>query len=127
MSNSRYYIVGNDDVWMIQFNDNENGQYKGSNRVTSFAITAAQNLGMRGERAHVCVLDDDGRLRCKWTYNTRSQRCDPRSSRVRAAAHKHGTPWSPGRRRRRAQHPDDWHLHLLLRALQAAPCKNRIG
>jgi hypothetical protein len=24
---------------------------------------------MRGERAHVCMLDDDGRLRCKWSYN----------------------------------------------------------
>jgi hypothetical protein len=31
MSNSRYYIVGNNDVWMIQFKDTENGQYKSSN------------------------------------------------------------------------------------------------
>jgi hypothetical protein len=35
----------------------------------SFAITAAQKLGMQGERAHVCMLDDDGRLRCEWSYN----------------------------------------------------------
>ena len=28
MSNSRYYVVGNNDVWMIQFKDTENGQYK---------------------------------------------------------------------------------------------------
>ena len=69
MSNSRYYIVGNNDVWMIQFNDTANGQYKGSNRVASFAIAAAQKLGMRGECAHICMLDDDGRLRCKWSYN----------------------------------------------------------
>ena len=69
MSNSRYYIVGNNDVWMIQFKDTENGHYKSSNELASFAIAAAQKLGMRGERAHVCVLDDYGHLRCKWTYN----------------------------------------------------------
>jgi hypothetical protein len=69
MSNSRYYIVGNDDVWMIQFKDTENGRYKSRNEATSSAIAAAQKLGMRGERAHVCVVDDDGRLRCKWSYN----------------------------------------------------------
>jgi hypothetical protein len=69
MSNSRYYIVGNNDVWMIQFKDIENGQYKSSNEAASFAIAAAQKLRMRGERAYVCVLDDEGRLRCKWSYN----------------------------------------------------------
>ena len=69
MSNSRYYIVGNDDVWMIQFKGTENGQYRSSNELASFAIAAAQKLGTRGERAHVCVLDDDGHLRCKWSYN----------------------------------------------------------
>jgi hypothetical protein len=67
MSNSRYYIVGNNDVWMIQFKNTDNGQYKSSYEATSFAIAAAQTLGTRGEHAHVCVLDDDGRLRCKWS------------------------------------------------------------
>jgi len=69
MSSSRYYIVGNNDVWMVQFKDVENGQYKSSDEAASFAIAAAQKLGMRGERAHVCSLDDDGRLRSKWSYN----------------------------------------------------------
>ena len=69
MSNSRYYVVGNNDVWMIQLKDAENGQHKNSNEAASFAIAAAQKLGMRGEHAHVCMLDDDGRLRCKWSYN----------------------------------------------------------
>jgi len=69
MSKSRYYIVGNSDVWMIQFQNTENGQYERGNEGTSFAIAAAQELGMRGEHAHVCVLDDDGRLRCKWSFN----------------------------------------------------------
>ena len=69
MLHSRYYIVGNHGVWMIQFNDTEKGQYKSSNQAASFAIAAAQKLGMRGDRAHVCVLDGDGCLRCKWSYN----------------------------------------------------------
>jgi hypothetical protein len=69
MSNSRYYIVGNNDVWMIQLKDAGNGRYKSSNEAVSFAIAAAQKLGIRGEHAHVCILDDDGRLRCKWSYN----------------------------------------------------------
>jgi hypothetical protein len=63
MSNSQYYIVGNNEVWMIRF------------KAISVAIAAAQKLGMRGERAHVCVLDDDGRLRCKWSYNQDRQLC----------------------------------------------------
>ena len=67
MSNSRYYIVGNNDVWMIQFKNTDNGQYKRSYEAISFAIAAAQMLGTRGEHAHVCVVDDDGRLRCKWS------------------------------------------------------------
>jgi hypothetical protein len=50
MSNSRYYIVGNNDVWMIQFKDIENGQYKSSNEAASFAIAVAEKLRMRGER-----------------------------------------------------------------------------
>ena len=31
-------------------------------------MCAAQMLGMRGERAYVCALDDDGRLRTRSTY-----------------------------------------------------------
>jgi hypothetical protein len=54
---------------MIQLKDTEKVQYRSSNDATSFAIAVAQRLGMRGERAHVCMLDDDGRLRCKWRYN----------------------------------------------------------
>jgi hypothetical protein len=35
MSNSQYYIVGNNDVWMTQFKDTESGQYKSSNEAAS--------------------------------------------------------------------------------------------
>ena len=69
MPNSRYYVVGNNDVWMIQYKDTENGHCKSDNEAALFAIATAQKLGMRGERAHVCVLDDNGRLRCKWSYS----------------------------------------------------------
>ena len=69
MSNSSYYIVGSNDAWMIQLKDSENGQDMSTKEATSFAIAAAQKLGVRGEHPHICVLDDDGRLRCKWSYN----------------------------------------------------------
>jgi hypothetical protein len=75
MSTSQYYIVGNNDVWMLQVKDTENGQYKNSNEAISFAIATAQKLGSRGERAYVCVLDGDGRLRCKWSYNREIVTC----------------------------------------------------
>ena len=73
MSTSQYYIVGNNDVWMIQVKDTEND--KSSNEAASFAIATAQKLGMRGERAHVCVLDGDGRLRRKWSYGREIVTC----------------------------------------------------
>jgi hypothetical protein len=69
MSNSSYYIVGSNDAWMIQLKDSENGQDMSTKEAASFAIAAAQKLVMRGEHAHMCVLDDDGRLRCKWSYS----------------------------------------------------------
>jgi hypothetical protein len=52
---------------MIQ--DAENDRCKSSSEAALFAIASAQKLGMQGERAYVCVLDDNGRLRCKWSYN----------------------------------------------------------
>jgi hypothetical protein len=30
---------------------------------------------MRGECAHVCEVDDDGRFRCKWTYDQDHHLC----------------------------------------------------
>jgi hypothetical protein len=79
MSNSRYYIVGNNDVWMIQFKNTENGQCKSSDEATSFAIAAARKLGTGGEHAHVCVFDDDGRLRCKWSPSSETSTTGARS------------------------------------------------
>jgi hypothetical protein len=67
MSDARYYIVGDHDVWMIKFEDGEYGPYVSRDEAVVFAIDAAQRLGTRGECAHVCVVDDDGRFRSKWT------------------------------------------------------------
>jgi hypothetical protein len=69
MSNYRYYVVGDCDMWAIQCAPAEQAQCACRSKVIAFAIGAAQKLGMRGERAHVCVLDRDGRLRSKWTFN----------------------------------------------------------
>jgi hypothetical protein len=69
MPNSRCDVVGNDDMWMIQYKDAENGGYNGGREAVLFAIAAAQHLGMRGERAHVCVLDSDGRFQSRRAYD----------------------------------------------------------
>jgi len=69
MSDARYYIVGDHDVWMIKFEDGEYGPYASRDEAVVFAIDAAQRLGTQGECAHVCVVDDDGRFRSKWTYD----------------------------------------------------------
>jgi hypothetical protein len=75
MSNARYYVVGDRDVWMIKVKDSEHGHYASRNQAVAFAVGAAQKLGMRGECAHVCEVDDDGRFRCKWTYDRNHHLC----------------------------------------------------
>jgi hypothetical protein len=67
MSDARYYLVGENDVWMVQFRDC--GDRASRNEAVAFAIAAAQELGMQGESAHVCEVDDHGRFRYKWTYD----------------------------------------------------------
>ena len=57
MSNYRYYVVGDCDMWCIEYPPRERAQCTSRSIVIAFAIDAAQKLGMRGERAHVCVLD----------------------------------------------------------------------
>jgi hypothetical protein len=69
MSDARYYLVGENDVWMVQLRDCRHSDGASRNEAVAFAIDAAQKLGMRGESAHVCEIDDHGRFRYKWTYN----------------------------------------------------------
>ena len=66
MSNTRYYVVGDHDAWLIECGVAEGAQSMSRHKAMAFAAFAAQALGMRGERPHVCVLDDTGRLRPVW-------------------------------------------------------------
>ena|SRR6516165_3986482 len=61
MSDARYYVVGDDEVWVIST------KYRVEALV--IAIDAAQKLGSRGECAHVCVVDQHGCFQSKWTYD----------------------------------------------------------
>jgi len=69
MADARFYVVEDHDAWMVKFEDGEYGPYTRRDEAIVLAIDAAQKLGMRGECAHVCVLDDDGQFRSKWRYN----------------------------------------------------------
>ena len=73
MSDARYYVVGDYDVWMTKFEDGEYGSCASCDDAVAFAIDAAQKLSAQGQRAHVCVMDDDGRFRSKWTYDRDQQ------------------------------------------------------
>jgi hypothetical protein len=69
MTDARYYVVGDQDVWMIKVKDGEYGSCASRDEALVFAIDAAQKLGTRGKCAHVCMVDDDGRFQSKWTYD----------------------------------------------------------
>ena len=56
MTDARYYVVGDHDVWVI---------ISASKQAALFAIDAAKKLGKPGECAHACALDDDGHFRSK--------------------------------------------------------------
>jgi hypothetical protein len=75
MSNARYYVVGDRDMWMINVKESESNPCACRNQALAFALGAAQRLGMRGERAHICEVDGDGRFRCKWTYDRTHRLC----------------------------------------------------
>jgi len=75
MSHIQYYVVGDHDVWMVKAKDGEHGHGTSRSGTAALAIRAAQKLGMRGECAHVCVVDDDGSFRLKWTYNRDRRLC----------------------------------------------------
>ena len=85
MSDARYYIVGENDVWLLHFKDAEHRDLTRRNAAVAFAVGVAQELGMRGECAHICVVDDDGRFRRKWTYG-REAKQSPRPNDRRSSA-----------------------------------------
>jgi hypothetical protein len=69
MPDARYYIVGDNDVWMVKPHGGESSAATNREEAVVFAIDAAQKLGARGECAHVCVLDDHGRFQPRWSYH----------------------------------------------------------
>ena len=66
MADTRYYVVGDHDAWMVDYNGL--GPYGSCEEAVIFAIDAAQKLCRQGQCVHVCVVDDDGRIRPKWTH-----------------------------------------------------------
>ena len=46
MTDARYYVVGDHDVWMIKFKDGENGLCGRGDKSFVFAVDAAQKLGI---------------------------------------------------------------------------------
>ena len=64
----RYYVVGDHDVWMIQFDNADHAPLAAHDEAVALAIDAAKKLGNRSECAHVCVVDNHGRFRSKWNY-----------------------------------------------------------
>jgi hypothetical protein len=87
MSNSRYYVVSDHDVWVVQCASTERAKSISRDKAMRFAMCAAQMLGMRGERAYVCALDDYGRFRTRWTYDRgRHQRTPASASKFPDAA-----------------------------------------
>lgn len=68
MPNARYFIVQNDDQWMIRFDNEEFGPYLTQKEAMLFAVDAAQKLGEKGETAEVCVMGENGHFRPEWAF-----------------------------------------------------------
>jgi hypothetical protein len=80
MSTSQYYVVGNNDVWMIQFKDTENGQYKSSNEAISFANRANAPVSQQDRRwlMSTVPLDLQRRFEQRWAALGKSRQRDHR-------------------------------------------------
>jgi hypothetical protein len=68
MPQARYFIVQNDEKWLIQFGDEQFGPYNSQKEAMLFAIEAAQKLGEKGTSAEVCLMGENGHFRAEWTY-----------------------------------------------------------
>ena len=68
MAQARYFILKNDDAWLIRFGDEEFGPYHSQAEAMLFAVDAARKLGQKGEDAEVCVMGENGHFRPEWVY-----------------------------------------------------------
>jgi len=67
---ARYLVVRQEDLWFIQFDDEEFGPYKTDREAMLFAIDAAQKLGEQGEEtqvAQVLLKGTNGNTLAVWT------------------------------------------------------------
>lgn len=68
MSHARYYILQENDGWIIRFAGDQFGPYKSKNEAMLFAIDAAQKLGETGEEADVVLVGENDHVRPEWVY-----------------------------------------------------------
>ncbi len=69
MSLARYFIVQQDEEWLILFEDEEFGPYRSQAEAMLFAVDAARKLAERGENAEVCLMGENGHFRAEWAYH----------------------------------------------------------
>ena len=68
MPQARYFIVQDDDEWLIKFENEEFGPYLTKAEAMLFAVEAAQKLGEHGETSEVCLMGENGHFRPEWVY-----------------------------------------------------------
>jgi hypothetical protein len=66
MPTARYFIVRDQDEWLIKYDNEEYGPYKSQDEAMVFAIDAARKLGTYGESAEVCLMGENGHFRPEW-------------------------------------------------------------
>ena len=67
MPTARYFIVREQDDWLIRFDGEQFGPYKSREEAMLFAVDAARKLGTYGEAAEVCLMGENGHFRPEWT------------------------------------------------------------
>jgi hypothetical protein len=67
MSPTRYFLVQQDDAWMIKFADEEFGPYKSKSEAMLFAVDAARKLAERGAETEVCLMGENGFFHAEWS------------------------------------------------------------
>ena len=68
MLQTRYFILRNQDAWVIRYGDEQFGPYKTQSEAMLFAVEAAQKLGQHGDPAQVCLMGENGHFRPEWTF-----------------------------------------------------------
>jgi hypothetical protein len=65
---TRYLIVRDSDAWLIKFEGEEYGPYNSEREAMLFAVDAARQLGQKGERTQVLLVDESGDAQPVWTH-----------------------------------------------------------